>query len=659
MYIIHALAMCEGEGNCWSSCKIVEGLKLAFCKATCRRPTLVLGMVREGAHPNERDNVYLCVMTAELELQLKTLPSEPGVYRYYDKENQLLYIGKAKNLKKRVLSYFNKTLSGYRTRIMVGKISRLETTIVPSEYDALLLENNLIKEYQPFYNVMLKDDKTYPWICIKNEDYPRVFLTRNKIKDGSEYYGPYAKIRPAKVLLETIKHIYRLRNCNLDLSPKKIAEGKYKVCLEYHIKNCDGPCEGLEDKEHYDKKINAIRDMIKGDFRLAKQHLVEEMTSYAKNLEFEKAQLIKEKLEILEDYQAKHTVVNPNIDDVDVFGMVSDDVAAYVNFFKIRNGNIIQSYTTEIKKVLEESDDEILEEALVEIRQKFMSNSKEILLPFHLSTEIPNVKLIVPKVGDKKRIVELSVQNAKEYRVEKLKQIQIVDPDRHTNRVMAEMKKLLHMPVEPRHIEGFDNSNIQGTNPVSACVVFKNGKASKQDYRIFHPKTVEGPNDFATMEEVIMRRYSRLLDEGEPLPQLILIDGGKGQLSAAVKSLKLLGLYGKITIIGIAKRLEELYFPEDPDPLYLDKKSETLKILQRVRDESHRFGVKHHRTRRKNATIKSELEEIPGVGPKSIELLLQKLKSVKRVKEAPKETLEEILGVAKAKLVWEYFNHEI
>ncbi|MET3538140.1 excinuclease ABC subunit UvrC [Chryseobacterium limigenitum] len=595
-------------------------------------------------------------MNPSLELQLKTLPSEPGVYRYYDKNEHLLYVGKAKNLKKRVLSYFNKNLPGYRTRIMVGKIQRLETTIVNSEYDALLLENNLIKEHQPFYNVMLKDDKTYPWICIKNENFPRIFLTRTKIKDDSEYYGPYAKVRPAKILLETIKHIYKLRTCNLNLAPSKIAEGKYKVCLEYHIKNCEGPCEDLESKEDYDEKIDAIRGIVKGDFRKAKEYLVNQMVKYAENLQFEQAQLIKEKIDILEDYQSRNTVVNPNIDDVDVFGMTSDETAAYVNFFKIRNGNIIQSFTTEIKKILEESDEDIMEEALIEIRQKFDSDSKEVLLPFHLSVEIPNVKLIVPKMGDKKRIVELSEKNAKEYRLEKLKQVQIIDPERHANRIMAEMQKLLRMPVEPRHIEGFDNSNIQGTNPVSACVVFKDGKPNKADYRIFHPKTVEGANDFATMEEVIYRRYKRLLDEGDALPQLILIDGGKGQLSSAVKSLRLLGLYGKITIVGIAKRLEEIFFPEDPIPLYLDKKSETLKILQRVRDEAHRFGVKHHRTRRTNSTIKSELEEIPGVGEKTIELLLSKLKSVKRIKESNLETLEEILGKSKAKVIWEFFN---
>ncbi len=597
-------------------------------------------------------------MNPNLELQLKTLPSEPGVYRYYDKNDQLLYVGKAKHLKKRVLSYFNKNQNGYRTRIMVSKIHRLETTVVNSEYDALLLENNLIKAHQPFYNVMLKDDKSYPWICIKNEDFPRIFLTRTKIKDGSEYYGPYAKVRPARILLDTIKSLYKIRTCNLNLAPEKIAEGKYRVCLEYHIKNCNGPCEALESKEDYDEKVEAIRGIIKGDFRFAKKYLEERMYRFASNLEFEKAQMIKQNIESLDDYQAKHTVVNPTIDDVDVFGMTSDETAAYVNYFKIRNGSIVQSFTTEMKKVLEETDEDILEEALVEIRQKFDSTSKEILIPFHLGIEIPNVKLIVPKVGDKKRIVELSEKNAKEYRLEKLKQVQIIDPERHTNRIMSEMQRILRMPVEPRHIEGFDNSNIQGTNPVSACVVFKDGKPSKADYRIFHPKTVEGPNDFATMEEVIYRRYRRLLDEGEPLPQLILIDGGKGQLSSAVKSLKLLGLYGKITIIGIAKRLEEIYFPEDSIPLYIDKKAETLKILQRVRDEAHRFGITHHRNKRSANFIKTQLRDISGVGEVSANKLLAHYKSISKISNAGVDELAGLVGQSIAEKVVEYFKSQ-
>lgn len=595
-------------------------------------------------------------MNTNLELQLKTLPTSPGVYRYYDKNGVLLYVGKAKNLKKRVLSYFTKSNVGYRTKIMVSRIFRLETTVVNSEYDALLLENNLIKEHQPFYNIMLKDDKSYPWICIKKEPFPRVFLTRKVIRDGSEYYGPYAKVKQAYALIDVIKNLYKLRTCALDLSTEKIARGRYKVCLEYHIKNCEGPCEALETEEVYQRKIDAIRGLVKGDFKMARKYLEEEMYHYAAKLEFEHAQIIKERLQVLEDYQTHTTIINPNIDDVDVFGITSDDVAAYVNYFKIRNGSIIQSYTTEIKKMLEETEEEILEEALIEIRSKFGSQSAEIFLPFHIQTEIPNVKLIVPKVGDKRRIVELSEKNAQEYRIERLKQAQIIDPERHTNRIMAEMKKLLRLPEEPRHIDGFDNSNIQGTNPVSACVVFKDGKPSKADYRIFHVKSVVGANDYATMEEVIYRRYRRFLEEGRALPQLILIDGGKGQLNSAIKSLKLLGIYGKVSVIAIAERLEELYFPDDPLPLYLDKKSETLKVLQRVRDEAHRFGVKHHQIRRKNSTIKSELENISGIGEKSIELLLSKLKSVKRVKEAPLEVLEEIIGKAKAKVVWEYFN---
>ncbi|MDL1914205.1 MAG: excinuclease ABC subunit UvrC [Bergeyella sp.] len=594
-------------------------------------------------------------MDSSLELQLKSLPSDPGVYRYYDKDDRLLYVGKAKNLRKRVLAYFNKNLTNGKTKTLVSKIRRLETTVVNSEYDALLLESNLIKEYQPFYNILLKDDKSFPYICIKKENFPRIFLTRKVTRDGSEYFGPYTKIQPARVLLETIKNIYKIRTCNLGL-PGRVGGGKYRVCLEYHIKNCEGPCEGPESKEDYDKKIGIIRGILKGDFKLAKGYLTEEMMAHAKNLEYEKAQITKEKIESIEEYQSTYTVANPGIDEVDVFGMVSDDTAAYINFFKIRKGNIIQSFTTEVKKILEESDEEILERALIEIREKFGSRSKTVFLPFYLGVEIPELKIFVPKIGDKRRIVELSEKNAKEYRIEKLRQIQIQDPDRHIHRVMSEMRNLLRMPVEPRYIEGFDNSNLQGAHPVSACVVFRDGKPSKPDYRIFYPKTVEGSNDFATMEEVIFRRYKRLLEEKKPLPQLILIDGGKGQLSSAVKSLKELGIYGKITVIGIAKRLEEIFFPEDTVPLYLDKRSETLKILQQVRDEAHRFGVKHHRGRRKRSTIASELDSIEGIGPKTVAQLLLRLKSVKRIKEAQEEHLEEIVGKSKAKQIWAYFH---
>lgn len=596
-------------------------------------------------------------MNNELQLQLKSLPDAPGVYRYYDNKGELLYVGKAKNLKKRVLSYFNKIHTVHRTQLMVSKIQRLETTIVNSEYDALLLENNLIKELQPKYNILLKDDKNFPWICIKREPFPRVFTTRNLIKDGSEYFGPYAKPKQAFALMEIIKNLYNLRTCKLNLNPQSIDKATFKVCLEYHIKNCNGPCEALETEAEYLVKINAIRALLKGEHQNTLDYLKSKMQGFVGDLNFENAQLVKEKIELLLDYQHKTTIINSSINNIDVFGLISDEHAAYINYLKIIHGSIVQSYTAEVKKILNESDEDILEELMVDIRQKFNSTSKEVFLPFHLSVEIPNVKIIVPKLGDKKRILELSEKNAKEFRIEKLRQIQITDPERHTNRLMAEMKKLLHLPTEPIHIEGFDNSNIQGTHPVSACVVFKNGKASKNDYRIFHIKTVEGPNDFASMEEVIYRRYKRLLEENQSLPQLILIDGGKGQLSSAVKSLKKLDLYGKISIIGIAKRLEELYFPNDPIPLYLDKSSESLKLLQRVRDESHRFGLSHHRKLRENKGMTSELEEIAGVGPKTIEQLLSVLKSVKRIKTSPLEVLEEIIGKSKAKIVFDYFQN--
>jgi excinuclease ABC subunit C len=591
-----------------------------------------------------------------LALQLKSLSSEPGVYRYYDEKNALLYVGKAKNLKKRVLSYFNKTHEVKRTRIMVSRIHRLETTVVNSEYDALLLENNLIKEHQPIYNIMLKDDKTYPWICIKKEAFPRVFLTRNVYKDGSEYFGPYARPKQAYALMDLIKNLYTLRSCKLNLGPLHLAQNKYKVCLEYHIKNCAGACEWLETEANYMAKIEEIRTLLKGDFKALIQTLQDKMSAAAKILAFEDAHFYKTSIDNLQDYQAKSAIISPNDHDIDVFGMASDEVAAYVNFIKIRQGNIVQSYTTEIKKVLNEADEDILEMAVVEIRQRFGSESREVYLSFHLGIEIPGVKLIVPIKGDKKRLLELSEKNAKEYRIEKLKQAQIIDPERHTERLMMEMKKALHLPAEPRHIEGFDNSNIQGSHPVSACVVFKDGKPSKKDYRIFHIKTVEGPNDFASMEEVIYRRYKRMLEENEPLPQLILIDGGKGQLSSAQASLKKLGLEHKISMVSIAKRLEEIFFPNDSTPLYLDKKSECLKVLQRVRDEAHRFGVSHHRKWRTNSSLQSELEKIPGVGKKTVTLLLTKLKSVSRIKEASLEVLEEVLGKSKAKIVFDYFG---
>lgn len=597
-------------------------------------------------------------MNEQVKLKLASLPETPGVYQYYNKKGDLLYIGKAKNLKRRVNSYFNKQHDSKRLRVLVSNIETIETINVNSEYDALLLENNLIKEHQPRYNILLRDDKTYPWICIKNERFPRIFSTRNVIKDGSEYFGPYSNVKTMKVLLSLIKELYPIRTCSYDLSEKNIEQHKFKVCLEYHIGNCLGPCEGFQSEEEYNEQITAIRNIIKGEFNEAKQYLVNQMTKYAVDLKFEKAQIVKEKIEALQHYQARSTIVSPTITNVDVFSISSDEEYAYVNFMKIYHGAIIQSHTEEWKKKLDETDEDLLERAIIDFSERFNLTSKEIYVPFELSLEIPFRKITVPKIGEKKHIVDLSLKNTRIYRLEQLKQTKIVDPDRHTNRIMNQMKVDLRLPEEPRHIEGFDNSNIQGTNPVSACVVFKNGKPSKKDYRIFNVKTVEGPNDFATMEEVIERRYSRILAEGESLPQLILIDGGKGQLSSALKSIDRLGLRGKVSVIGIAKRLEEIYYPDDPYPLYLDKNSETLKVLQHVRDESHRFGITRHRNRRSKNAYNSVLEEIEGIGPQTIKELLTNFKSVERIKNASLLELTDLIGKSKAKKIKDYFSND-
>ena len=594
-------------------------------------------------------------MPSSLELQVKTLPHSPGVYQYFDKDDFVIYVGKAKNLKKRVSSYFTKNHEYGKTRVLVKKIVRIEHIVVNTETDALLLENNLIKKYKPRYNVLLKDDKSYPWICIKKERFPRVFLTRRVIKDGSEYYGPYTSVKTVHNLLDLIKQLYPLRTCNYDLSKPKVDSGKYKVCLEYHLKNCKGPCEAYQDEEAYMDNIKKIRSIIKGNFRESLESLHNIMMEYAEAMNFEEAQLIKEKLVSLQNYQAKSTIVNPTINNVDVFSIISDETHGYANFFKIMNGSIIQSYTTEIKKKLDETDKELLELFIVETRQRFSSLSREIYVPFEVELG-DKIKVTVPKLGDKKRIVELSLRNAKYYRQEQFKQIKIVDPDRHVKRIMAQMKKDLRLKEEPVHIECFDNSNIQGTNPVAACVVFKDGKPSKKDYRHFNIKTVEGPDDFASMEEVVFRRYKRLLQEDKPLPQLIVIDGGKGQLSSALKSLDLLGLRGRIAIIGIAKRLEEIYYPGDSVPLYLDKKSETLKIIQYLRNEAHRFGITFHRNKRSKSAIQSELEMIPDVGKQTITNLLRKFKSAKRVKNATLEELIEVVGNARAQRIYQYFH---
>ena len=594
-------------------------------------------------------------MSTSLEIQLKTLPDSPGVYQYYDKQDNILYVGKAKNLKKRVGSYFTKSHENAKTRILVQKIVVIKHIVVTTETDALLLENNLIKKYQPRYNIMLKDDKTYPWICIKKERFPRIFMTRRVIKDGSEYYGPYTNVRTVKVLLDLIRELYPLRTCKYDLSREKIAEKKYKVCLEYHLGNCSGPCEDFQNEDSYNDTIKAIRNIVRGNFKESLNKFHEIMKAFSDKMEFEEAQKIKEKLDLLSNYQSKSTIVSPSINNVDVFSIISDESYGYVNFFKIANGSIIQSHTTEIKKKLDETDKRILEMAVVEIRQRFNSISKEVYVPFEIDLG-DKIKVTVPKLGDKKRIVELSERNAKYYRQEQFKQIKISDPDRHVKRIMTQMQKDLRLSEEPRHIECFDNSNIQGTNPVAACVVFKEGKPSKKEYRHYNIKTVEGPDDFASMEEVVFRRYKRLLSENLPLPQLIVIDGGKGQLSSALKSLDLLDLRGKIAIIGIAKRLEEIYYPGDPIPMYLDKRSETLKIVQFLRNEAHRFGITLHRNKRSKSAIQSELEQIPNIGKQTITSLLRKFKSAKRVKTATFKELQEIIGDARAKNIYQYFN---
>ncbi|MCD8453609.1 excinuclease ABC subunit UvrC [Tenacibaculum finnmarkense genomovar ulcerans] len=594
-------------------------------------------------------------MPTSLELQLKTLPTSPGVYQYFDNDEVIIYVGKAKNLKKRVSSYFTKTHENGKTRILVKKIARIEHIVVDTETDALLLENNLIKKYKPRYNILLKDDKSYPWLCIKKERFPRVFSTRSVVKDGSEYFGPYTNIKMVQSLLSLIKELYPLRTCTYDLSEQKIASYKYKVCLEYHLKNCKGACEGYQQEEDYQQEITAIRNILKGNFKEILDKLQSLMLGFALEMKFEEAQKIKDKLALLQNYQAKSTIVNPSINNVDIFSIISDETYGYANFFKVMNGSIVQSYTTEIKKKLDESNKHLLELFIIETRNRFNSLSREVYVPFKVDLG-EQIKVTVPKLGDKKRVVDLSERNAKYYRIEQLKQLKIVNPERHINRIMRQMQRDLRLQDEPRHIECFDNSNIQGTHPVAACVVFKDGKPSKKEYRHYNIKTVVGADDFASMEEVVFRRYKRLLAENEPLPQLIIIDGGKGQLSSALKSLDALNLRRKIAIIGIAKRLEEIYYPGDSVPLYLDKKSESLKIIQFLRNEAHRFGITFHRNKRSKTAIKSELEEIPGIGEQTIATLLRRFKSVKRVKEATLDALEETIGVSKAKKVVQFYQ---
>ena len=596
-------------------------------------------------------------MLKTLESLLSTLPDKPGIYQYYDKDGALLYIGKAKSLKKRVSSYFSKEkFDSGKTAVMVRKIADIKTIVVDTEMDALLLENNLIKKYQPRYNVNLRDDKTYPWICIKNERFPRIFYTRKFIRDGSDYFGPYTSVKMIDTLLDLIKHLYKIRNCTLNLSAENIEKKKFKVCLEYHIGNCKGPCEGLQSFDDYDQNIKDIRQILKGNISGVINHLKEQMQLHSLEMKFEDAQQVKEKIDQLEKFKSKSVVVNPAIHNVDVFSIKTEDDFAYVNFLKVMNGSIVQGHTIEMKKKLDETPEELLEIAIVEARTRFHSNATEIIVPFEMQMQDENLIFIVPKIGDKKHLLLLSEKNVLNFIREKQLQFEKQNPENKTLRLMELMKKELRLKELPRHIECFDNSNFQGAYPVAAMSVFKNGKPSKKDYRHFNIKTVEGPDDFASMEEVIFRRYKRLLDEAQPLPQLIIIDGGKGQLSSALNSLKKLQLDGKVAVIGIAKKLEEIYYPGDSIPLYIDKKSETLRIIQQMRDEVHRFGITHHRNRRSKGVVKTELSDIKGIGEKTAEELLKHFKSVKQIKEATPEELEALVGKSKAKIVYSYFE---
>ncbi len=590
---------------------------------------------------------------------LADIPHKPGVYQYYDVEDKLIYIGKAKDLRNRVGSYFNQENNQFngKTRVLVSKIRRISFTIVDTEIDAWLLENSLIKKHQPRYNIMLKDDKTYPWIIIKKERFPRVFWTRNMVKDGSTYFGPYASVGMMHTILDLIKETYTLRTCNLPLTPKNIDEGKFKVCLEYQIGNCKGPCQNYQTETDYNQNIEEIKDILNGKIGNVIKSVKQVVKTAAEDLNFELAHSYQNKLAVLEKYQSKSTVVNSAITNIDVVSIASDERYAFVNYLKVMNGSIIQTQTIEIKKRLDESDEELLTLAITEFRTKFNSTSKEIVVPFAVSLNDENIKLIVPKLGEKKKLLELSEKNVLFFKREKLNQYEKLNPDLRTDRILTQMQKDLRLTQLPKHIECFDNSNFQGKYPVSAIVVFKDAKPSKKDYRHFNVKTVEGPNDFATMEEAVYRRYKRMLDEEGTLPQLIIIDGGKGQLSSAVNSLKKLGIDKKVTVIGIAKRLEELYYPGDSFPLYLDKKSETLKIIQQLRDEAHRFGITFHRKKRDQGTLKTELELIPGIGKTTAEKLLLTFKSVKKIKAASEQELLKVINLQQAKALMLFFEN--
>ena len=588
---------------------------------------------------------------------VKTLPDKPGIYQYFDEHGVIIYVGKAKALKKRVSSYFNRDNQlDRKTQSLVRHIADIKIIIVETELDALLLENNLIKKYQPKYNVMLKDGKTFPCIVIKNESYPRVFPTRQIVKDGSDYFGPFASIKMMYTMLELIKENYPLRSCNYHLSEKNIASGKFKVCLEYHIGNCKGPCEAKQSSDDYDRSIAEIKQIVKGNIHGIIKQLKTKMMMHAEKFEYEKAHRIKIKIDSLENYQSKSAIVSVNINNVDVVSIISDENYAYVNYLKVVNGAIVQGYTIELKKKLNETDEDLLLIGFAELRGRFGSDSEEVIVPFPISIEAVSIQFIVPQRGDKKKLLDLSMKNVEHYKRDKQKQQELVDPERHTSRMLAQMMKDLRLKSEPRHIECFDNSNIQGAFPVAAMTVFKNLKPSKKDYRHFNIKTVEGPNDFASMEEIIYRRYKRMIEEQQPVPDLIVIDGGKGQLGAALDSLNKLGLTGKVAIVGIAKRLEEIYYPGDSLPLYLDKKGETLRVLQHIRDEAHRFGITHHRNKRSKGTIKTELTDIKGISHLTSVSLLGHFKSVKKIAASSLDELAQVVGNSRATLVFDYFQ---
>ncbi len=588
---------------------------------------------------------------------IQSLPDSPGVYKYFDTTDTILYVGKAKNLKKRVSSYFSKQhYENRKTAVLVSKIHRIEFTVVDTELDALLLENSLIKELQPRYNISLKDDKTYPYIRITAERFPRVFQTRQVIRDGSEYFGPYANVKVMQTVLDLAKKLYPTRNCNLVMNPQSIESGKFRICLEYHIGNCLGPCEGKQSEQNYLENIDQIRKLLKGNLYEVKKHLKAAMVVHAEHLEFEEAQRYKEKLDALDRYQAKSTVVSPNLGDLEVYSINSMEKIAFVNFLRVSQGLIVVSRNLEIRKRLEETDEELLESAIVEMRQQYGDGCKEIVLSHAIELSIPGVGITVPKLGEKRKLLELSMKNTLLYKQEKLSQYDKLNPELRVDRLMEQMRQDLRLKEQPRHIECFDNSNFQGTFPVSACVVFRDGKPFKSDYRHFNVKTVEGPDDFATMKEVVTRRYSRLVAEQKSLPQLIVVDGGKGQLSSVVEALKAMGLYGKMAVIGIAKRLEEIYYPGDSLPMYIDKKSETLKIIQQMRDEAHRFGITHHRARRSKGVIKTSLTEINGIGDETARMLLRHFKSIKKIQAADIDELQSVVGKAKATVVWQHYQ---